>query len=151
MEIQNYENYLIYDDGRVQNKKTKKFKKPTKSNNGYYRVILYKNNKPKGFYIHRLIALHYIPLVDEKDFVDHIDRNTSNNDISNLRWVNRSENGINTGIQKNNKCGHKNIILTKSNTYRVEIKRNCKYVYNKSFKTLEEAIIARDNYLENII
>ena len=148
MEIKDYENYLIYDDGRVQNKKTKRFLKQHLVGSGYYTITLHKNCKAKVFYIHRLVALHYIPLIDGKNQVDHIDQNKTNNDISNLRWVNNGENQINKGVPKNNKCGHKNISLTKYNTYVVHIMRNKKCVYQKNFKTLEEAIIGRDNYFE---
>jgi len=150
MEIIDYPNYLIYKDGRVQNKKTKRFLKPSLIGIGYYAVCLCKNCKRKLCKIHRLVALHYIQLVDGKDMVDHIDRNKTNNDISNLRWVNRSENMINTGVRKNNGCGHKNIHLTINNTYKVIITRNCKCVYRKNFKTLDEAIIDRDNYLRQL-
>ena len=151
MEIIDYPNYLIYEDGRVQKKKTKRFLKSQLNKQiNYYMVVLSKNNKTKNFLIHRLVALHYIPLVDGKNQVDHIDRNKTNNNISNLRWVNNSENGINKGIQSNNKCGHKNIQLTINNTYKVIIARNCKCVYRKTFKTLDEAIIAKDNYLRQL-
>ena len=151
MEVKDYPNYLIYDDGRVQNKKTKRFLKPSLIGRGYYAICLSKNNKSKTCKIHRLVALHYIPLIHGKDEVDHIDKNKTNNDISNLRWVNRSENMINIGVQKTNKLGHKNISLTRCDTYQVRIIRNGKVVYNKTFKTLDEAIVARDNYVENII
>jgi beta-N-acetylglucosaminidase len=150
MEIKDYENYLIYDDGRVYSKKYKRFLKPhLNKQTGYYIVDLYKNSKRKKFLIHRLIALHYIPLVDKKDFVDHIDQNKTNNDISNLRWVDKRENNINRGVQSNNKLGHKNIGLTASNAYQVKIRRNGKSAYNKTFKTLDEAIIGRDNFIQN--
>ena len=151
MEIQNYPNYLIYNDGRVYSKNRNRFMKSQLNSRGYYQVILWKNNKGKNIPIHRLVALHYIALIDGKDEVDHIDRNKTNNDISNLRWVNRSENAINRRVQSNNKCGHKCIRLTRCNTYEVRIKRNCKTVYNKNFKTLEEAIVARDNYVETLV
>jgi len=149
MEIQNYPNYLIYDDGRVYSKKYKRFLKPYLNKDGYYKVDLVKDGKKKTFRIHRLFALYYLPLVDGKDIVDHIDRDKTNNDISNLRWVNHSENKINTGVYKNNKLGHKHIGLTKCNTYKVQIRRNHKFVYNKTFKTLDEAIIGRDNFIQN--
>jgi hypothetical protein len=150
MEIQDYPNYLIYNDGRVYSKNKNIFlKQRLNKQTNYYMVSLYKNKKPKYCYIHRLIALHYIPLIDGKNQVDHIDQNRTNNDISNLRWVDCSENQINTGVKKNNKLGHKNISLRRDrNTYRVHIIRNGKCVYQKNFKTLEEAIIGRDNYLE---
>ena len=63
MEVKDFPNYLIYDDGRVQNKKTKRFLKQSIQKNGYYTISLCKDNKSKTFLIHRLIALHYIPLI----------------------------------------------------------------------------------------
>jgi len=55
---------------------------------GYKKCVL--NNKTK--YIHRLLAIQFIPNDDStKTEVDHIDRNRSNNDLANLRWVNRTE------------------------------------------------------------
>jgi len=150
MEIIDYPNYLIYDDGRVYSKYTKKFLKPVLHKMGYYKIILYKDTKRKDFLIHRLIALHYISLVDGKNQVDHIDRDKTNNDISNLRWVNHSENNINTGVQSNNVLGHKNIGLTKYDTYKVHIRRNKKYIYQKHFKTLDEAIVARDDFIKTL-
>lgn len=41
---------------------------------------------------------------------------------------------------------HRNIKKSKFNTFNVNITRNGKYVYCKSFKTLEEAIVGRDNF-----
>ena len=46
-------------------------------------------------------------------------------------------------ISKNNTSGHKNIRITKNNTYRVEINVN-KIYYAKTFETIEEAIEFRD-------
>ena len=110
MEIQDYPKYLIYDDGRVYNKKRKIIMKPFKHKGGYEQVNLCINGKKKQFYIHRLVALHYLPKIEGKDFVDHIDGNKSNNHISNLRWTTNIENCNNyKPIQKNNKSGHKNI------------------------------------------
>ena len=113
MEIQGYENYLIYPDGRVYSKKNNIFLKPDVRTTGYCYISLYKQNEwhksPKIYRIHRLVAKHYIPNPENKPFVDHIDRNTLNNDISNLRWVTHLENMNNQGMSKNNTSGHKNI------------------------------------------
>ena len=62
MEIQNYPNYLIYDDGRVYNKKYNRLVKPV--NYRYQRVNLYNSEGMRPFSIHRLVASHYIPNPD---------------------------------------------------------------------------------------
>lgn len=148
MEIINYPNYLIYDDGRVYSKKRNIFLKQILKTNGYYCVNLYLNSKRYQKYIHRLLAEHYLPLVEGKELVDHIDRDKTNNHISNLRWCNISENNTNIDIQKNNITGYKNILITKYNTYQFRLNRQNTKIC-KHFKTLEECIEYRDRYLEN--
>jgi hypothetical protein len=149
MDIEGYENYLIYDDGRVQNKKTKRFLKQCKDGVGYYCINLYKNNKSKMFNIHRLVGLHYLESIEGKNVIDHIDRNKTNNHVSNLRWANHSENMINIGVRSNNILGIKHISKTKYNNYTFTLQRPNIY-HSKTFKTLDEAIDYRDNYLANI-
>tara|TARA_Y100000592_G_scaffold64988_1_gene101113 strand:- start:177 stop:629 length:453 start_codon:yes stop_codon:yes gene_type:complete len=149
MEIEGYENYLIYDDGRVQNKKTKRFLKQRLDKDGYYKVILCKNGKSKTYRVHRLVGLHYLESVEGKNIIDHIDRNKSNNYVSNLRWVNNAENQHNTDVRKNNKLGLKYICKnTHCSTYKFTINRN-NIIHSKHFKTLDECINYRDEYLAN--
>lgn len=42
--------------------------------------------------IHRIVAKHFIPLVDGKTQVNHKDGNKFNNTADNLEWCNQSEN-----------------------------------------------------------
>jgi hypothetical protein len=110
MEIQDYPNYLVYDDGRVFSKKRNKFLKPGKNSDGYYLVILHQNGKPKSFKNHRLVGLHYLPLVEGKDCIDHIDGDKLNNHVNNLRWTTQQENLNNyKKLRKDNTSGLKNI------------------------------------------
>lgn len=50
----------------------------------------------KKYKVHRLVAKAYIFIEDTSLFVDHIDCNPRNNNVSNLRWVTRTENANNS-------------------------------------------------------
>jgi hypothetical protein len=58
--------------------------------NGYIRVYIYN----KTYALHRLIALTFIPNIENKEQVNHIDGNKLNNSIENLEWVTNQENQI---------------------------------------------------------
>jgi hypothetical protein len=141
MEIQNYPNYLIYEDGRIYSKKFKRYLKPGISNSGYQYVNLYKDGKNKKFSIHRLVGNHYIPNPDNLPTIDHIDRNKLNNHISNLRWADMKMQCANQKTYKTpctNTSGHKYISYDKSSK-----KWSCQYKRNKiskKFNTKRDAI-----------
>ncbi len=65
---------------------------------GYVRCVL----NQKDYYKHRLLANQYLDfdLNDKTREIDHIDNNRSNNSLSNLRIVSRSENMFNKGKNK---------------------------------------------------
>lgn len=46
----------------------------------------------KTYSVHQLVALVFIPKIDGKNHVNHIDGNRSNNHVSNLEWVSNQEN-----------------------------------------------------------
>ena len=108
MEIQNYPNYLIYPDGRVWSQKRKRYLLYDTSS-GYHRVSISNNSTLKRFLVHRLVAIHYIPNPHDYPQVDHIDRDKTNNDVSNLRWVTPLQNQRNQGQYITNTSGIKNV------------------------------------------
>lgn len=56
------------------------------------RVTLWKDGKEKYWLVHRLVALAFIPKIDGKEYINHIDGNPKNNNIENLEWCNHTEN-----------------------------------------------------------
>lgn len=91
--------YVINKDGSIYSIRSKKYLKPIPKRNlstgniEAYRVSLpMPTGSRKGFKVHRLVAYKYIPNPLNKPQIDHIDRDVSNNDVSNLRWVTNYEN-----------------------------------------------------------
>jgi hypothetical protein len=98
-------NYEISSDGHVYNKKTKRELKGTMARNEYHSVQLTVNGKPKTLMVHRLVAEAFCENPNNYNIVDHIDRNKTNNDYINLRWVTQKENASNIDRKKNKKLG----------------------------------------------
>jgi hypothetical protein len=94
--IQGYDDYYIFNDGTVHSFKgsAPHIMKPYKGNKGYYYISLNKGCKCTKYYVHRLVALYYIPNPDKKEQVNHINGVKDDNNISNLEWTTRSENMI---------------------------------------------------------
>ena len=96
--IENYENiYEISINGEVKRyykNGNVRILKPM-INKGYLFITLFKKGQRKNSLIHRLIAIHFIPNPENKEYIDHIDGNPLNNSIENLRWVSRQENNLN--------------------------------------------------------
>jgi len=101
--IKGYENlYKINKNGDIYSCCYRKNMKPQTTVDGYLWVKLKKEEGTYKGRIHRLLALQYIPNPDNLEFVDHIDRNKLNNDLSNLRWVDRTTNNRNKTNYKDN-------------------------------------------------
>lgn len=144
--IEGYDGYYISQNGEVASIKSGKWKlmKLQKNIDGYYVVGLHNNNKCKIVRVNRLVAIAFIPNPKKLPYVDHIDKNINNNNISNLRWVSPFQNNLNL---KN--VGKISIRKTRyKKKYRAQIPiydekthirgESCK-TYEKHFYKLEEA------------
>jgi len=90
------ERYSITQDGKIWSFPRKyckgKWLKPARDELGYLSITLCKNNQPKGFSVHRLVAQTFIPNPENKPEVNHKDCNPSNNNLENLEWCTYKEN-----------------------------------------------------------
>lgn len=58
---------------------------------GYYAIELNKNGVPHKYLIHRLVAMSFLENNLQKEEVNHIDGNKSNNNLYNLEWCTSQE------------------------------------------------------------
>jgi hypothetical protein len=83
--------YEISSFGRIWNSKHGRYIKTSLSGNkrwGQYKMV--RLNK-KNYYIHRLIAIHFIQNADNHSDVHHINENKLDNRIENLMWIDQTE------------------------------------------------------------
>lgn len=90
--VPGFDNYVIYEDGTLENQTTGKQLKGTVRLHGYLCYRLSKNNKKYSFYAHRLVAENFIPNPNNYTVVNHKDGNKLNNNVENLEWCSQSEN-----------------------------------------------------------
>ena len=144
--INDFDQYRIYQDGRVWSCRRKILLKAQINRDGYKHVTLYKDKDrcQHTIKIHRLVAEHFIDNPENKEMVDHIDRNKTNNMYWNLRWATRSENQRNTTVRKDSKLCEKYIGFEKSTNRFVVRVQNRNHKIHTRFKTLDEAIEYRN-------
>lgn len=89
--IKGYENYIVCNDGSFYNKKGKRMiLKPSKKKK-YPRLRVSVNGEEKYLWANRLVAGHFIGDIEGME-VHHDDRDTWNNNETNLRIVTKREN-----------------------------------------------------------
>jgi len=130
-------NYYVNKFGKIINKSNQEVK--PRNCNGYFMLSITTNKKRKEVYIHRVVALAFLPNPDNLPDVHHKDNDKSNNELDNLQWTTRSDNcrmsskkkknGLPRGVSWNN--------VTKK--YQAQISIDCKVKHLGYFKTPEEA------------
>jgi hypothetical protein len=85
--------YSATTDGRIYSDRRGIYLKPSKSKNGYLKVVLSVDDKQYYYRVHRLIAMTFLENDDEnKTQVNHKNLNKEFNWLVNLEWVTPEEN-----------------------------------------------------------
>lgn len=92
VEVENYPNYIVSDEGQVVNRKTEHILRPQPTPNGYLIVSLCNENGACSKTVHRLVAKAFLDpsLCDLQ--VNHIDGDKTNNYLWNLELITSSDN-----------------------------------------------------------
>lgn len=125
--IEGYDSYEVSNTGKVRSKRKGSLLKLLDNGKGYYKAQLYYEGKAQKEYVHRLVASAFIPNPTNKLYVNHIDNNPSNNDVSNLEWCTHQENMEWMKKQGRNKRTQKwleHLHLAQSKEYRAVIGKN---------------------------
>ena len=115
--------YEITNNGRCRSLlMRKKELKPLEDRNGYLHYILTDSESKRHLcFVHRLVALNFIPNPDNLPEINHKDENKKNNNVDNLEWCDRKYN-INYGtcierVAKANTNGKKSKPVLQFNIY----------------------------------
>ena len=86
--------------GNIKQNHNEKILKNNTMKTGYVMTTLYKEGKPKSFFIHRLVAEAFINNPNNYKEVNHKDENKSNNNVENLEWCTRKYNNVYSRARK---------------------------------------------------
>ena len=156
--VKDYEGYYeVSNLGRI--KRLFKFRKYREYNSkilkfkvsdfGYLSIGLTKDGNKKFFLIHRLVAFAFLSKTENRNSVNHIDRNKSNNCVLNLEWVSNMENSCHYRKQKNTGTLIGVYKLKKYDKYVAKATFEGKRIFLGYHNTAEKAYEARIEYLKS--
>lgn len=109
-----------------------------KTDDGYLRVTLANNKKRRGYLVHRLVAEHFIPKIEGKTYVNHLDEDKTNNIVTNLEWCTVWENSIYGNRCK--KIGEKSSKIPHTWLYKSILQYSLDGTFIREFKSIKQAV-----------
>ena len=137
--------YEVSSYGRVKSlnyggcKGVVKIMKQTFDDKGYLNVRLSKDGKTKKIRVHRLVAIAFIPNVENKPEIDHKNTIRYDNKVENLRWSTHKENMNNELTRKHNSESRKGIRCTEETKKKISEANKGKVVSEETRKKMSES------------
>jgi len=103
-------NYEISDKGVLRNRINKRKRKYHINHNGYYKVKIDIGEGEKDYFVHRLVAIAFIPKIEGKEYINHINSNKTDNRVDNLEWCTVQENNAHAYMNNPNMAKKKAVI-----------------------------------------
>lgn len=87
--------YRVSTCGRVWSARVNAYLKPESHYKGHLKVVLYsRKSVRKKFFIHRLVAIAFMPGFKKREVVNHINGTKDDNRVENLEWTSIADNTI---------------------------------------------------------
>ena len=153
--IDNFSNYLIYNNGDVYSKKREIFLKPRYDKTGYARYDMRSDDKQTHTKkAHQLVCIAYLGLIPEYKtksilVIDHIDNNKTNNYLHNLQIITREQNL--RRINKEKKTGLSKGVVYSGNKFKASITINKQKINLGKYDTELEAYVAYKKAIEPLM
>ena len=151
-QIRNYPNYDISDVGNVRSSHRGLLLKLGKGTHGSMTARLCNQDlhiKGKTYFVHRLVAEHFLPKFSDYTCVDHRNGDRKDNRVYNLRWCNQRLNLMNSAIHSNNTSGVKGVSFNnRIKKWVAFISIEAGKLHSKTFETKEEAIQYRQDMVK---
>lgn len=124
-QIKDFPDYYITPEGQIFSTKTGKWLKQWRISSGYMRVDISIKGRStrKQARVHRLVAEAFLPRVEGKSHINHLNGDKSDNRVENLEWCTNAENARHAA--ENRRVKRKRVIidmihLTENRTERIE-------------------------------
>jgi hypothetical protein len=114
-------------------------RRPDINSKGYARLRMLCGGRIVRKFVHRLVAETYLDNPDNKEMVDHINGDHTDNRLCNLRWTTRSENMLNGKVRKDKKHTTYRNVIKNGKYYRWKVCVRGHIHTSKNFKTEQEA------------
>ena len=128
----------VSKDGKIYNTQTNKFMTHRKTRTGYIKTDACTHDNKAG-YVHRMIALVYLPNPNNYKEVHHIDNDKMNNNVNNLEWVSKSQNCRMYTKKKSNGLPRGVSWNKVAKKYQTQMSINCKVTHLGYYTSIEEA------------